>query len=109
MIAAPAAVQQLRITLFCRYHFRERQNYPAARHAAAAIAEAHRIVVHRQNDRRNVRGVGVPVFRVYCNGIAAGYRLDARAVPIMQREVFFLRFGFEDFVISEEACNPCHD
>ena len=46
--------QQLRVTFVRRYHVRERQDNPATGDAAAAVAEAHRVVVHGQYYRRDV-------------------------------------------------------
>ena len=71
---------QLRVALVCRDDFRKVQDNPAARHAPAAVGEAHGVVVYGQNHRRDVRGVGVAVLGVNGHRIAAGNRLDARAV-----------------------------
>ncbi len=72
--------QQQRIALLRGDSLRERQNNPAARDAAAAVAELHRVVVHRQNHRRDVRRVGIAVFRVDGDRITAGDGLDTRPV-----------------------------
>jgi len=45
---------QLRVALVCRDDFREVQDNPSARHAPAAVGEAHGVVVHGQNNRRDV-------------------------------------------------------
>ena len=71
---------QLRVALVRRDDFREVQDNPAAGHSPAAVGEAHGVVVHGQNHRRDVGRVGVAVLRVYGHRIAAGNRLDARAV-----------------------------
>ncbi|ADD78088.1 Hypothetical Protein PANA_2921 [Pantoea ananatis LMG 20103] len=71
---------QLRVALVCRDDFREVQDDAAARHAPAAVGEAHGVVVHGQyhppgcgsSRRRGTWGQRTPH--------AAGNRLDARAV-----------------------------
>lgn len=58
----------------------ERQDHPAARGAAAAVVELHRVVIHRQYNCRDVGRVGVAVFRIDDDRIAAGDDLDTRLV-----------------------------
>ncbi|CCJ85798.1 hypothetical protein BN133_2175 [Cronobacter dublinensis 582] len=37
-----------------------------------------------------------------------GFDEQEQAVTIMKSEVFFPRFGFKDFVVSQWACNARH-
>lgn len=68
---------QLRVTLFRGNLFREVHYHPATGHPAAAVGEAHRVIVHGQYHRRNMGGVCIAVFRVDGDRIAAGDGLES--------------------------------
>ncbi|MNH11587.1 hypothetical protein D3C79_711040 [compost metagenome] len=65
-------LQQLWVTLLRRYRFEKRDNHPSTRDTAAAVTEAHRVVIHGQNHSRNVRGIGIAVFWIDSHCIAPG-------------------------------------
>lgn len=73
-------IPELRVAFFRGNLLGKVQNNPATGNTAAAVGKAHRVIVHRQNHRRDMRRVGVAVFRVDRDRIAAGDRFNSRTV-----------------------------